>query len=239
MVGGRAGQGSRAGRAARPCARPRPARPGTPAESSSPEHEQVTSNPPGSTSFIASTFRSKYFRLPGAISSRSGISLGGSRTTTPKVLPLTPIWRSVAERVGVNHFEPDLVGVAVFARQGDGLLVEVDAGDLPRLAADQGVQAEAAGVAAQVQHGPVGAEPGELAAVVALIAEEARLVPLLEMDAVADPVLGDGHAGRELRAGQRPARKVFLLRDPLVDVHAKMGGPQPFGEQSDRIGPIR
>ena len=95
------------------------------------------------------------------------------------------------------------------------------------------------GVAAEVEHGPAGTEPGDLAAVVALIAEEARLVPLFKVDAVADSMLGDGHAGRKLRAGQGPARKVFLLRDPLVDGHAKMGGPQPFGDQrEDRADPL-
>ena len=62
---------------------------------------------------------------------------------------------------------------------------------------------------------------------------------LLEMDAIADPVLRDGHAGRKLRAGQRPAREVFLQRDPLVDRHAKMGGPQPIRAQSeDRPDPL-
>lgn len=93
MVGGCAGQGYKL-HVALGLARGRASRARNSAESSNPEHEQVTSIPPGSTSFMARTFRSKYLRLPGAISSRSGISLGGSRTTTPNVLPLTLIWRA-------------------------------------------------------------------------------------------------------------------------------------------------
>ena len=60
-----------------------PSRPMNSAGSKRPEHEQVTSSPPASTSFIASTLRSKVSRLPAGTSSRSAISLGGSRTTTP------------------------------------------------------------------------------------------------------------------------------------------------------------
>ena len=134
----------------------------------------------------------------------------------------------------MNHVEPDVVGVAVFASQRHGLLVQVDARDLAGLAADQGVQAEAAGVAAQVEHRPAGTKPGELAAVVALIAEEAGLVAVVEMDAVADSMFLHGHARRQARARERPARKVFLLRDPLVDANSKMRGPQPLGDRATR-----
>ena len=55
-----------------------------------------------------------------------------------------------------------------------------------------------------------------MAAVIALIAEKARLVPLFKMNAVTDSVLGYGHAGWKLRASERPARKVFLVSDPIV-----------------------
>ena len=167
-----------------------PSRARNSAESSRPEHEQVTSRPPGSTSFMARTFRSKYFRLPGSDFIAIGDQLGRVEDDHAERLAVLAHLARVAECVGVDHLEPDLVGVAVLARQGDGLLVEVDAGDLAGLAADQGVQAEAAGVRAEVEHRPAGAEPGDLAAVVALIAEEAGLVPLFEVNAVADSVLG-------------------------------------------------
>ena len=56
-----------------------------------------------------------------------------------------------------------------FWRQGHRLLVQVDAAHLAGLAPDQGVQAKAAGVATEVQHGPAGTKPGQFAAVVARI----------------------------------------------------------------------
>ena len=58
-----------------------------------------------------------------------------------------------------------------------------------RPAADQGVEAEAARCSSRRRalFGP--AEPGQVAAVVARVAEEAGLVPFLETDPIADPVL--------------------------------------------------
>ena len=104
-----------------------------------------------------------------------------------------------------------------------------------RLTADERVQAEAAGVTAQVEHRAAGAEAGDLPAVVALIAEEARLVPAVEMDAIADSMLLYGHARRQPRARERPARKIFLLRDPLVDADSEVLRAQPLGtKRQDR-----
>ena len=168
-----------------------------------PSRSRSGSRPPGSTRPMPRTFRSKYFRLPEGTSSRSGISLGGSSTTTPKVFWLTRHLPHVAESVGVDHAEPDAVGVAVLAGQRHGLLIQVHAGDLARLAADQGVQAEPAGVAAGIEDRSIRAEPRQVAAVVALIAEEAGLVPFLEVDPVANAVLLDGDARRKLGTGQR------------------------------------
>ena len=158
---------------------------------SRPEQEQVRSRPPGSTRPMPRTFRSKYFRLPEGTSSRSGISLGGSSTTTPIGLLVGRHLPHVAEGVGVDHAEPDAVGVAVLAGQGHRLLVQVHAGDLARLAPDEGVEPEAAGVAAGIEDRPIRTEPRQVAPVVALIAEEAGLVPLLEVDPVANTVLAD------------------------------------------------
>ena len=109
---------------------------------------------------------------------------------------------------------------------------------LAGLAPDQGVQAKAAGVATQVEHRPAGTEPGQVAAVVALIAEKAGLVGLVEVDAVPDPMFLHGHSRRQVDDWRAAARKVFQLRHPLVDPDTKMRGPKP-GRQSDRIGPIR
>ena len=61
----------------------------------------------------------------------------------------------------------------------------------------------------------------------------------VEMDAIADSMLLHGHARRQARAGERPARKVFLLRDPLVDADSIMRRPQPLGaKRQDRADPL-
>ena len=99
----------------------------------------------------------------------------------------------------MDERRPDLVGVRVLPGQGDRLLVEVDARHVAAPALDQRVEAEPAGVAADVEHRAVLAEPGELQAVLALVAEEAGLVAPLEVDAEPDPVLLDRHPRRERR----------------------------------------
>ena len=63
-------------------------------------------------------------------------------------------------------------------------------------------------------------------------------MPFLEVDPVANAVLLDGDARRELGAGQEAAREVLLERDALVDLNPEMPRPQAAG-QSSRIGPMR
>ena len=122
----------------------------------------------------------------------------------------------------MHHAQPDAVRVAVFPGERHGILVEVDASDLASPAAQEGIEPEAAGVAAKIEHRTIGAKPGQVAAVVALVAEEARLVAFLEMNPVANPMLVDGHAGWKLGTGDGTARKVFLLGDSLVDLHPEV-----------------
>src|SRR4029077_11820807 len=117
----------------------------------------------------------------------------------------------VAKRVGMHHAEPDAVGVAVLPGKRHGILVQIHAGDLAGPAAQEGIEPESAGVAAKIKHRAIGAKPGQIAAVVALVAEEARLVAFLEMNPVANPMLVDGHPGWKLRTGEETARKVFLF----------------------------
>ena len=101
------------------------------------------------------------------------------------------------------------------------------------------VEPEPPRIAAGVEHRASGAERGQVAAVVALIAEEARLVAPLELDAVADAVLVDRHAGRREGAGQGPAREVFGQGDPLVDVDPDVLRAQRIGHQGeDRADPL-
>ena len=203
---------------------------------SSPEQEQVTSKPPFLDQLHRQDVQVEVLSLAGgdflAIEDQLG-RVEDDHSVSSAVLRHLP---GVAECVGVNHVEPDVVGVAVLASQGHGLLVQVDARDLAGLAADQRVQAKAAGITAQVEHRPPGTKPGELAAVVALIAEEAGLVASVEMDAVADSMLLHGHARRQPRALERPARKILLLRDPLVDANSKVRRPQPLGAERQGSG---
>ena len=101
------------------------------------------------------------------------------------------------------------------------------------------VQAKPAGIAAQVEHRPARAKPGELAAAVALIAEEAGLVAAVEMDAIANSMLLHGHARRQPRAGERPAREILLHAPPARRRRLENASSPADSAQSDRIGPIR
>ena len=93
------------------------------------------------------------------------------------------------------------------------LLVEVDADHLVGAAQRLGVDGEAAGVAAQVEHALARAERGQQPAVVALVEEEAGLVLAARRHAEAHAVLGDDLRRRRLR---RPAIERLLLLDVLL-----------------------
>src|SRR5690349_20212498 len=85
----------------------------------------------------------------------------------------------------------DFVEIGVALGEGDGIFVEVDGGDGFGFAQEGGVDAEAAGVGAHVEDFGIFGEVGELQAVVALVAEEAGLVAVGEVDLKADGVFGD------------------------------------------------
>ena len=117
------------------------------------------------------------------------------------------------EEVGLHERNPHLVQVGVLLRQGDGLLVEIDADHVRGLAERLGVDREAARVAAQIEHLLAVAERGQGLAIVALIDEEAGLVLAARRDAEAHAVLGDRERRRRLR---RPAVERLLLADVLL-----------------------
>ena len=89
----------------------------------------------------------------------------------------------VGEGVGLDEAHAHLVEVGVLAGQPQRLFVEVDAGHLGGVAETLGLHGEPARVAAQVQHAAACAELGQPAAVLPLVAEEARLVPAGKADA--------------------------------------------------------
>ena len=96
------------------------------------------------------------------------------------------------EGVGVDELDARVVQVGVPLGHLDGLLVEVDRGDLGG-PGELGGDGEPAGVAAQVEHPQALGEGAEAAAVIALVAEEARLVALGEVDLLDHAELLDLH----------------------------------------------
>ena len=120
--------------------------------------------------------------------------LGGVEDDDVVLLLILNELAEVGEGVGVGGVEGflvDLVEVGVALGEGDGVFVEVDAGDVVGLAEGGGVDAEAAGVGAEVEDVFAFGEFGEVEAVVALVGEEAGLVAVGEVDLEADAVLGD------------------------------------------------
>ena len=120
------------------------------------------------------------------------------------------------EQVGLHEAEPYLVEAGVLLRQGQGLLIQIDADDFLGSTQGLGIDREAARVAAQVEDAPAGAEGCQQAAIVALIEEEAGLVLAARGHPEADAMLGDRLWRRGLG---RPAVERFLL------LHVLLGEP--------------
>ena len=91
--------------------------------------------------------------------------------------------------------------------------IEIDAHHLRRFAECLGIDREAAGVAAQIEHRLAGAETGQRAAIVALIEKEAGLVLAARRHPKADAVLGDDRRRRRFGG---PAIERFLLLNVLL-----------------------
>ncbi len=100
----------------------------------------------------------------------------------------------VGEAVGVDGFKDfavDFVEIRIALGECDGVFVEIDGGHVCGGAEGGGVDAEAAGVAAEVEDvGAVG-ELGEVEAIVALVAEESGFVAVGEIDLESDFIFGD------------------------------------------------
>ncbi len=96
---------------------------------------------------------------------------------------------------------------------------------------DQGIEREAAGVRAEIEHGAVGAEGGQVAAVVALIAEKAGLVAALEAHPEAEAVLADHDLIGGLARRHGTPREVLGQRDRFVHLCADVGRSQALREQ--------
>ena len=105
--------------------------------------------------------------------------------------PLAIMSRSQGNRSACTKRTRGLFSLAFCRGQREGLLVEIDADHLVGLAERLGVDGEAAGVAAQIEHALAAAERGEALAIVALIEEEAGLVLAAGGDAEPHAMLGD------------------------------------------------
>eukprot|EP00825_Cyclidium_porcatum_P013887 TRINITY_DN17368_c0_g1_i1.p2 TRINITY_DN17368_c0_g1~~TRINITY_DN17368_c0_g1_i1.p2 ORF type:complete len:445 (-),score=35.36 TRINITY_DN17368_c0_g1_i1:268-1602(-) len=112
----------------------------------------------------------------------------------------------VGEGVGVDPVDARLlVEVAIAAGLGHRGFIQVHPGDIRR-PGHRGRDGKPAGVAAEVQHAPVLGHAGQLAAVVALVAEKAGLVALGKVDLEPHAVLTDAHAGRGPEQNPPPPR---------------------------------
>src|SRR6185312_7638500 len=120
----------------------------------------------------------------------------------------------VGEGVGVHELEPDLVDVRVALGLGERGLVQVHAGDLLRPARHLGVEREASGVAAEIEHPRAAGEARQRLPVLALVAEKAGLVPLGEVHLVADAVLADLHQAGRRGIGLVEGRGLDALEAP-------------------------
>ena len=95
--------------------------------------------------------------------------------------------------------------------------------DLARAAEHLGAEREAARVAAQVEDARAVREAGDRPAVLPLVAEEAGLVPLLEVHLVADAVLADLHRPRRRGVGLVEGRRLDPLQASQVVVDLDPG----------------
>ena len=96
---------------------------------------------------------------------------------------------------GVRMHEVDAltVDISVSLSHGDGFLIQIHSRYLRRSAQHLGGNGKAAAVAAQVQHRSPLHQGGELEAVVPLVTEKARLVPLGEVHFIGDAVFHNLH----------------------------------------------
>jgi len=135
------------------------------------------------------------------------------------------------ERVGVHEVDADVVEVGVPLGHLDGLLVEVDRGDLGG-AGELGGDGEAAGVAAEVEDLEALGEGAEAAAVVALVAEEAGLMAFGEVDLLDHAELLDLHEadGRLRDVGRHDAFDTGDVRVDLDDLALGADGVMQDGD---------
>ena len=124
------------------------------------------------------------------------------------------------EQVGLDVADVRVVELGIRLGQFERAFIEVEANDFVRVAESLRIDAEAAGVAADVEHAFAAAELGEALAVVALIEKEARLVLAARRDAKLQPVLENHVRRRRLRS---PAIERFLLPHVLFREPVELG----------------
>ena len=130
----------------------------------------------------------------------------------------------------MGEFHLRVIEVRIALGHGDGGLIKVHAGDVLG-SCKGGGDAEAAGVAAQVEHGPTGRQCAELFPAVPLVAEEAGLVSFAEVDLVAHPVLADFHRADVVRLRAAAVGDAFDPGQILIHADDHPLRPEAFVEQ--------
>ena len=132
------------------------------------------------------------------------------------------------EGVSMDPVDAGLIQVGILLGLGDGFFIEIDAGDVLAAAEDFGADGEATSVAAQVEHAATFGEMSELESVVALVAEEAGLVAVLEADLVADVVFTHAHTTWRgiVSLGHIGPAHVFNAGDVGIDFDEMLGGAE-------------